>query len=181
MKSCTKCGMNKNVSEFSFVKNGQSRRKARCKKCHGATARVNYHKNRNYYLEYAKTSRQDPAVKRRINDRRNAARRENPEITLYRLAKVRARTKGLPFNLEPSDIVIPKKCPALDIELVWGCARRQIDCSPTVDRKVPALGYVKGNVAVISWRANRLKSDATLDELRAILKYVQVARQEETK
>jgi hypothetical protein len=38
------------------------------------------------------------------------------------------------------------------------------------DRKDNARGYVKDNVRVISWRANRLKSDATLEELRLLVR-----------
>ncbi len=43
----------------------------------------------------------------------------------------------------------------------------------TLDRVVPSLGYVKGNVRVISFRANRLKNNATIDEIRAILAYME--------
>ena len=32
-----------------------------------------------------------------------------------------------------------------------------------------ALGYTRGNVWVISWRANMLKSNATIAELRQLL------------
>jgi hypothetical protein len=120
---------------------------------------------------YAKESRKNPEVRRRINDRRNARRRINPALELWRLAKVRARKNGLPFNIEVSDLSVPEACPVLGIALVWGCGKRQKDASPTVDRIVPSLGYVKGNVAVISWRANRIKSDATADELSAVLEY----------
>lgn len=45
------------------------------------------------------------------------------------------------------------------------------DGSPTIDRIINDLGYVKGNVIVISWRANRIKSDATLAELKAIVAF----------
>lgn len=40
-------------------------------------------------------------------------------------------------------------------------------------RKVPALGYVKGNVFVISFRANRIKTDASVTEIAALLAYMQ--------
>lgn len=33
---------------------------------------------------------------------------------------------------------------------------------------MPAMGYVKGNIIVISNRANRIKNNATIPELRAV-------------
>lgn len=78
---------------------------------------------------------------------------------------------GIPFNLDVVDVVIPDVCPVLGIKLEWGCGRRQLDKSPTIDRVVPGSGYTKGNVKVISWRANRIKSDATPLELKAVADY----------
>ena len=47
------------------------------------------------------------------------------------------------------------------------------DNSPTLDRIVPELGYVPGNVAVISWKANRLKGNNTDPELfEKVAKYI---------
>jgi hypothetical protein len=46
------------------------------------------------------------------------------------------------------------------------------DNAPTLDRINNSCGYVPGNVAVISWRANRIKCDATPEELRRIADYV---------
>ena len=40
--------------------------------------------------------------------------------------------------------------------------------SPTLDRIVPSLGYVPGNVVVISHKANSIKSNATAAEIRAV-------------
>jgi hypothetical protein len=37
---------------------------------------------------------------------------------------------------------------------------------------VPAKGYVKGNVAVISTRANRIKSNATYKEIQMVADWV---------
>jgi repressor of nif and glnA expression len=45
--------------------------------------------------------------------------------------------------------------------------------SPTLDRICNGRGYVKGNVRVISWRANSLKRDANIEEIRSILKYME--------
>ncbi len=89
------------------------------------------------------------------------------EYRMWNAAKERAKKYGLPFSIEPTDIYIPDYCPALGILLTVE-AHVQTDHSPTLDRIQPDLGYVKGNIAVISMRANRIKNDATAEELRQI-------------
>jgi hypothetical protein len=85
-------------------------------------------------------------------------------------ARGRATANGLPFGITAGDIVLPKLCPVLGIALVLG-DRYSSDNSPSLDRIDPARGYVRGNVAVISQRANRLKQDASPAELLAIVAY----------
>lgn len=41
--------------------------------------------------------------------------------------------------------------------------------APSIDKIIPALGYVPGNVMVISLRANTLKNNATLAELQTLV------------
>ncbi|WP_152524716.1 hypothetical protein [Novosphingobium lindaniclasticum] len=77
----------------------------------------------------------------------------------------------MPFSLTYLDIVIPDHCPILGIKLERGTSYG-LDTSPSLDRIVPKLGYVPGNVRVISNRANRIKSDSTPEELSRILTYV---------
>lgn len=88
-------------------------------------------------------------------------------------ARKRAVALGLPFTIEPSDIIVPALCPVLGIPLSMTGPR---DGRPSLDRCIPALGYVPSNVCVISFRANRIKSDATAAELQAILAYVAGAK-----
>lgn len=45
--------------------------------------------------------------------------------------------------------------------------------SPSLDRIKPELGYVKGNIRVISFKANSIKNDASIEELRQILQYME--------
>ena len=98
--------------------------------------------------------------------------RENPEKNLLSACKTRAKKRGLPFNLEVKDIIIPEKCPMLGIKLESGRGRTGVfDSSPTIDRIIPEKGYTKGNIQVISGRANTIKNNATADELMAIAKY----------
>lgn len=85
-------------------------------------------------------------------------------------AKRRAKVKGFDFNLTLEDIpTIPKFCPVLGIELKVNIKAGPVDSSPSLDRIDNSRGYVKGNVRVISNRANTLKRDATVEELSLVL------------
>ena len=103
----------------------------------------------------------------------------SPEKALLSAARYRAKRKGVPFNLTYRDIVIPKRCPILGIALQRGL-EGGLDNSPSLDRIVPRRGYVRGNVRVISNRANRIKSDSTPEELARILTYVLANSPQET-
>jgi hypothetical protein len=94
-----------------------------------------------------------------------------PEKYLLSSCRVRAKRKGIPFNLKLSDIKIPDVCPILGIQLKVGTGNAHAN-SPTLDRIVPELGYVRGNVWVISLRANLMKSNASKEELRLFAKWV---------
>jgi len=98
-------------------------------------------------------------------------RRLNVEKALFNGAKQRAKIKGHEFSITVDDIVIPETCPVLGIKLQLG-GGRTIGASPTIDRVNNAFGYVKGNIVVMSWRANRIKSDATPEEIEALAKWV---------
>jgi hypothetical protein len=87
---------------------------------------------------------------------------------LFRAAKARAKKFAVEFTISESDIVIPENCPVLGIPLDW----RNREYAASVDRIDISQGYVPGNVCVISGRANRLKSNATVNEIEAILNYM---------
>lgn len=89
-----------------------------------------------------------------------------PERLLIERARKRAKAAKLPFRLAREDITVPDVCPALGIPIELGKGRT--NNSPSLDRLNPPLGYVPGNVRVISDRANRLKSDRAIDHLRCL-------------
>lgn len=89
--------------------------------------------------------------------------RDNVPLYLWKRAKERAKKNALPFSITPDDLLVPTHCPVLGIPLSRQREQNR-DCSPTVDRFIPERGYVVGNVAVISYRANSLKRDGTLSE-----------------
>lgn len=80
---------------------------------------------------------------------------------------MRARTDTLPFALEWRDIETPDTCPILGLRLKYEAGQRD-DASPSLDKIIPSKGYVKGNVWVVSNLANRLKSDATSEQLMKV-------------
>lgn len=86
--------------------------------------------------------------------------------------RYRAKKKGLGFDITAEDIPVPEYCPVLGIRLILGVDKDDLRDSPSVDRINNDLGYIKGNVMVISVRANELKSDATIEELEAVLNYI---------
>jgi hypothetical protein len=87
--------------------------------------------------------------------------------------KHRASKKGVPFDLTLDDLVFPDICPILGIPMVMRSGAFH-DNSPSIDRMVPTKGYVKGNVQIISYRANRLKAHGTLDDLRKIVAWMEL-------
>ena len=80
-------------------------------------------------------------------------------------AKRRALLKNLEFNLEMSDIIIPKVCPILEVNLVIG-TKGNYEYSPSLDRIDNTKGYIKGNIQVISKKANSMKNSASIEELK---------------
>jgi hypothetical protein len=90
-------------------------------------------------------------------------------------ARQRAAKSGVECSITWSDLETPAFCPVLGVQLDYRreIGRKVCSNSPSVDRIDNSRGYVPGNVAVISWRANSLKKDATAAELRAVLAYVE--------
>jgi hypothetical protein len=93
------------------------------------------------------------------------------ELLIYKSAKSRAKEKGLEFDIEVSDIIIPEFCPILGIPLI--SSDKITPNTPSIDRRDPTKGYIKGNIAVISQKANRKKSNLTIEETKALLRYME--------
>lgn len=156
-KICTKCLMNKHVGDYHKDKRLSCGIKAICKSCYSI-----YNKSR---WRKALLLNREKASKRNKKFRRN-----NPELILFQLAKCRAKNKNVIFTLSIEDIIIPEFCPVLGIKLIVGNRKLKND-SPSIDRFDQTKGYTKENIRIISWRANRLKSDATFEEIKKIYEY----------
>lgn len=93
---------------------------------------------------------------------------------LCRKARLRAEAKGLDFDLTPEWILenAVNKCPVLGVELISSSNNNYYQC-PSLDRLNNDLGYTRDNVAIISYRANVLKRDATLEELKSLVTWLE--------
>ena len=92
---------------------------------------------------------------------------------LNQKAKMRAKRDGLPYkiNIDYLAEIFPKDfmCPVLNKKMAFG---EDIQNAPSIDKLIPEKGYIKGNVTVISFRANQLKRDGKLEEIEAIYKWM---------
>jgi len=97
----------------------------------------------------------------------------HPREYMVMKSKHSAKPRGLLHTITVADLTWPTHCPILGIELVYDRDKKtpRRDCYPTLDRHDNNLGYVPGNVFVISWRANRIKWMATAEELMAVARY----------
>jgi len=117
-------------------------------------------RKRNGYYEKYKTD--DSAFRKQFTDLRG-----------------RARIKGIPFSINLDDIDRPEFCPVLGTRLQYGINHNTEETKwkkhpdrASFDKVIPSLGYVPGNVFIISLEANRLKSNASLEQLEALVKYM---------
>lgn len=113
-----------------------------------------------------------PKTTTEMCDRMRQHRTKFPEYSMWDQAKRRSFRKGIDFTITIEDVVIPDVCPLLGLRLaidVSSGVQGPKNCSPTLDRIDNTKGYVPGNVRAISWRANLLKRDATLQELEFLV------------
>lgn len=134
-----------------------------------AKRRAYYAANKTVFKRSAK--KYEAAHRAQINAKRKAYLDARPEMRMWIAAKNRAKARDIPFTITVADIVIPEFCPALGIRLERSSKRLQPN-SPSLDRRVPKLGYVPDNVSVISNRANILKNNAEPWEMQALVAWL---------
>lgn len=119
---------------------------------------------------------------------RNTYDQLSPVLTITRSmlasAKRTAREKNVPFDIDIDFIRkmvgenarFASHCPIFKTRLEWSCRRNDtngvLPNSPSIDRIDPSKGYVKGNVWIISHRANTIKNNATHEELKLVTEAV---------
>lgn len=161
MKICNRCKVEKEDSEFIVGK-------TKCLKCY-KWSRDYYQRNREREIARAKKNLNKNRL--HTNEVKRNGIRKNPVSYMLWQVKSRAKKSNIPFNLEHRDIIIPPICPVLGIRLEINSGHSG-ENSPSVDRIVPELGYVKGNIKIISNKANSIKNNASIQDLEKVLEYV---------
>lgn len=113
----------------------------------------------------------DPEFKQKCLEEKRASYRKNIKHVIWKRAKTRAIKHNLEFNIEESDIIIPEVCPLLNIPIILG-EKDNYENTPSLDRIDNSKGYIKGNVWVISKKANSMKNSASFSELNNFCKNI---------
>jgi hypothetical protein len=164
MKKCYTCQIVKNYDEFYKNKSSRDGYSSQCGKCNNEQnklfAKNNPEISRKRNLKYRLKHSEEIIQKDRIR-----YIKDFKKIMLSH-AKGRAKRKKLPFDMKLEDFEIPEICPIFGINIEIGAGKRTVQLnSPTLDRIIPEKGYVKGNIQVISHKANMMKNCGSLEEM----------------
>lgn len=166
MRVCSKCRAEKPEDAFWRQSSRKDGLQAACIQC-----MTDSHKKWRSGLDDGRTARRKKQNIRWMND----SRARKPILQMLRSSKARAKKAGLEFSLTEGDIRIPDFCPVLGIRLVFGVKRgsglKERDQRPSIDRIDNTKGYTPDNIIIVSFRANRLKSDASIGELLAVAEF----------
>lgn len=112
--------------------------------------------------------------------RRDQLKEVSPQLfrcrALVNAAKHRSKKANIPFNLTSDYLMtiwpIDNCCPILHTPFTFSELKSSKCQSASLDKIVPELGYIEGNVQIISFKANRIKNNATAKEIQAVAKYL---------
>lgn len=126
-------------------------------------------KNREQRREDSRKFRElNPNYRREYAEKNLKGTFEKKVRVLIYSARTRAKESGLRFSITEADLEKTEVCRLLEEPLDFSVSKKISPNSPTIDRIDTRLGYVPGNVQVISYRANRIKNDATFEEFEKI-------------
>lgn len=200
LRICRTCKKEKPLSEFNKDKRHSSGYATQCKECKRAYDKARYEKikedpkfhakklehsakyretHKEQIKEYSTLYNARPEVIERKaswyqEKMTNMSKEERLKLMVKR-AQDRARLKNVKFDISWEDVKHVTVCPILEIPLNWGETTneggRNID-TPSLDRIVPELGYIKGNVRIISNLANMMKNSANRKQLETFTKNI---------
>lgn len=164
VKKCSKCNTEKATSEFSAHNKSPDGLSYWCNPCRAA-----------YYRERRRKADPELRERLRMTDKRASLKHRNkdPFRVMADSASVRAARSRVPFSIKANDVLVLWElcggvCPVSGIEMSLEIAVGQGNRKPnkaSLDRIIPSLGYVPGNVRLVCWAVNCMKANMTDDEL----------------
>lgn len=156
------------MSNLALVNNGKN-----CADCNEVQPLNEYHKNTKQLSGYSCYCKKCTKKRNNLKYSKSSEDHDWKLRQTLKASKERAARKCLEHTLTLEELInlYPKdsKCPIFGTELQWGFPK---DSSPSLDRIDSKKGYTYDNCQVISNKANRLKSDATAEELELLVKYL---------
>ena len=158
-KVCTKCKEHKPLNEFHKNKRFKDGLEYKCKSC-----TKEYRDNECRFKRWF------------LNKRGGIKHKGNIEFTIeptdipgVKIRQTITESRGRKYT-SWEGVEYPKVCPVLGVELDWGMNGMQPN-SPSLDRDNSKLGYIKGNVIMMSTLANAMKQNATPEQLKQFSRY----------
>lgn len=167
MKICKVCGVEKELEEFHKMSKAKDGHHSMCKCCRAEYDKRFREKRKKYSAELGY-----------VQSYYLTWRDKDPRKVLYNSAKKRAKERGIDFSIVLDDVVIPDVCPIFGVPLTTktdGSHSAAKASSASLDRIDSTLGYIKGNVAVISYKANVIKNNGTAEEHRRIAQWMEMS------
>ena len=164
-KICNSCKEPKPFTSFTKNKASPDGLQYKCRTCDLAYQTKRRAENYEQGLEYSRTYQRN--------------RRKDFDYRLQMLinaSKQRAKDKEREHTITVEDVkaIYPKDgcCPIFGMKLEFNTAGFR-ETSPSIDRIDSTKGYTPDNIQIISWKANRVKGYATLQELEMLVAYLQ--------
>jgi len=159
MKKCTKCKIEKTSIEFYNSKTTEDKLTYSCKTCMTTYRQQNKEKSK----LYMRSLREFDNEKVKLT-RNKSYRNTSPLEKILRQSKHRAKAKYIEFDIELKDLTLPTKCPYLKVPFIIG-TKDNYEYTHSIDRIDNNKGYIKGNVEIITKKANSMKNNASAEEL----------------
>lgn len=142
---CRGCSIDKDLEEYPVRNDRSGRLRPYCYSCVNVIARARY----------------------------SSYRQTEPFKHKCTRAKARAQSLKVPFDLTPEylESIWTGVCPVINTPISL-LEQRDNEFAAELDRFIPSKGYIQGNVAFLSRRANRLKNNVTTKELQQLIDWM---------
>ena len=184
-RRCSKCGEWKPRTPENFRKVSTCRfgLSGICKICANKYGREWKRGNKAYAERRRKNYRQSERVKENQRERKRwLASPERKRAQVLRMG-MRSRSRQLGLDWDSDFFTVRYLADRLHNHPYCECCNRRLDvgrkfnrqkndASPSIDRIIPNLGYIQYNVAILCWRCNNLKRDATYNELETVASWL---------